>query len=200
MISSGRSPGDGCIGGRPRGSWPGRCRRSMRWRRWRGCRSGLSVSRPRTVWVTGVKGWYSAKWRSPAGHGGGGDESAAEEGQQGEEHGRVAGGLDALGGQAECGGSQIRATAKSRTSPAAASHGEGAGGGPETDARATATTRRARQGLQQAADDVAGEHGARAMDMVRKRSMMPWVMSVATEMAVPRAAEATVMIRMPGTT
>jgi hypothetical protein len=29
--------------------------------------------------------------------------------------------------------------------------------------------------------------------------MMPPVMSVATEIAVPRAAEATVMIRMPGT-
>jgi len=26
-----------------------------------------SVSRPRTVWVTGVKGWYSANWRSPGG-------------------------------------------------------------------------------------------------------------------------------------
>jgi len=30
--------------------------------------------------------------------------------------------------------------------------------------------------------------------------MMPPVMSVATEIAVPRAAEATVMIKMPGTT
>src|SRR6266851_4942429 len=28
---------------------------------------GLPVSRPRTVWVTGVKGSYSANWRSPAG-------------------------------------------------------------------------------------------------------------------------------------
>src|SRR6516225_7733313 len=28
---------------------------------------GPPVSRPRTVWVTGVKGSYSANWRSPAG-------------------------------------------------------------------------------------------------------------------------------------
>src|SRR5712691_513014 len=28
---------------------------------------GVPVSSPRTVWVTGVKGWYSANWRSPAG-------------------------------------------------------------------------------------------------------------------------------------
>ena len=41
---------------------------------------------------------------------------------------------------------------------------------------------------------------ARAMAMVRKRSMMPSVMSIATEIAVPSAAEATVTIRMPGTT
>jgi hypothetical protein len=38
------------------------------------------------------------------------------------------------------------------------------------------------------------------MAMVRNRAMMPLVMSVATEMAVPWAAEATVKIRMPGVT
>jgi hypothetical protein len=27
----------------------------------------VSVSSPRRVWVTGVKGWYSAHWRRPAG-------------------------------------------------------------------------------------------------------------------------------------
>jgi hypothetical protein len=38
------------------------------------------------------------------------------------------------------------------------------------------------------------------MAMVRNRSMMPWVISLAIEIAVPSAAEATVMIRIPGTT
>src|SRR6202012_4499402 len=28
---------------------------------------GVPVSKPRTVWVTGVYGWYSANWRSPPG-------------------------------------------------------------------------------------------------------------------------------------
>ncbi len=40
----------------------------------------------------------------------------------------------------------------------------------------------------------------RAIAIVRNRSMMPSVMSIATDSAVPSAAEATAMIRMPGTT
>ena len=38
------------------------------------------------------------------------------------------------------------------------------------------------------------------MAMVRKRAMMPSVMSMATEIAVPCAAEATVMSMIPGVT
>ncbi len=38
------------------------------------------------------------------------------------------------------------------------------------------------------------------MFMVRKRAMMPSVMSIATEIDVPWAAPATVMRRIPGTT
>ncbi len=41
---------------------------------------------------------------------------------------------------------------------------------------------------------------AREIRMVRKRAMMPSVMSVATMTAVPVAAVATAMSRMPGTT
>ncbi len=40
----------------------------------------------------------------------------------------------------------------------------------------------------------------RAMAIVRKRAMMPWVMSMAIEIAVPWAAPATVMTRIPGMT
>ena len=40
----------------------------------------------------------------------------------------------------------------------------------------------------------------RAMSIVRNRAMMPSVMSMATEMAVPWAAPATVIRRIPGTT
>ena len=38
----------------------------------------------------------------------------------------------------------------------------------------------------------------RAMSIVRNRAMIPVVMSVAVEIAVPSATLATVMIRMPG--
>ena len=41
---------------------------------------------------------------------------------------------------------------------------------------------------------------AREIAMVRKRAMMPSVMSMATEIAVPCAAAATVSRRIPGTT
>ena len=41
---------------------------------------------------------------------------------------------------------------------------------------------------------------AREIAMVRNRAMMPSVMSMATEIAVPWAAAATVIRRMPGTT
>lgn len=41
---------------------------------------------------------------------------------------------------------------------------------------------------------------ARAMSIVRNRAMIPSVMSIATEMAVPWAAPATVIRRIPGTT
>ena len=40
----------------------------------------------------------------------------------------------------------------------------------------------------------------REMAMVRNRAMMPSVMSVATEMAVPVVTAATAISRMPGTT
>ena len=41
---------------------------------------------------------------------------------------------------------------------------------------------------------------ARAIDIVRKRAMIPSVMSIATEIAVPWAAPAAVISRIPGVT
>jgi hypothetical protein len=38
------------------------------------------------------------------------------------------------------------------------------------------------------------------MAIVRKRAMIPWVMSMATTIAVPCPTPATVISRMPGTT
>jgi hypothetical protein len=40
----------------------------------------------------------------------------------------------------------------------------------------------------------------RAIDIVRKRAMMPSVMSIETEIAVPWAAPAAVIRRIPGVT
>ncbi len=53
--------------------------------------------------------------------------------------------------------------------------------------------------LDHTADDVADQHGAREIAMVRNRAMMPSVMSVATDTAVPREIMPTVISRMPGT-
>src|SRR5436190_19773330 len=50
------------------------------------------------------EGLVSGELFEPGRQGGEDDEAAAEEGEEGEEHGCVAGGFDALGGEAEGGG------------------------------------------------------------------------------------------------
>ena len=87
---------------------------------------------------------------------------------------------------------QRRARRASRAAPAS-------GGSPMQHAT-TPPRRPGEQGLDDGAEHVAGEHRERAMAMVRNRAMMPSVMSVATEIAVPAATPATVMSRMPGAT
>ena len=80
---------------------PARCRCTRRaWRR-RWCRSRVPISRPRRVSMNGVNGWYSAKTAQPGRHRLGRDEPAAQERQQEQRHGRVAGGLDGPGRHAQ---------------------------------------------------------------------------------------------------
>ena len=77
-----------------------------------------------------------------------------------------------------------------------------AGGGPEADEHGDDhDDGDGQHRLDDAADDVAGRAPRlRAMAIVRNRAMMPSVMSMATEIAVPWAAPATVISRIPGTT
>ena len=97
--------------------------------------------------------------------------------------------------------SQLTAIDVSASSPTAASQATGPVVGRKPITTATTTHDRARQQrLDHAADDVPGQHRARAIAIVRKRAMMPAVMSIATEIAVPVAAPATVISRIPGTT
>ena len=88
------------------------------------------------------------------------------------------------------------------STPIAASHSTGGASGRKPTSSATAEDeRQADHGLDQAAQDVPGEHrAARAIDMVRNRAMMPSVMSMATAIAVPWAAPAMPITRMPGVT
>jgi hypothetical protein len=93
-------------------------------------------------------------------HRGGGDEGAAEEGQQGEEHRGVAGGLDALGRQPESGGQPDEGEAEQHQHADRAEPVQRVGGGPEAERdRDDEHDGDAGQGLDEAGQDVAREHG-----------------------------------------
>ena len=98
----------------------------------------------------------------PGRQGGGGDEAAAEERQQGEEHRGVAGRLDALGGQAERDGEPDEGEGEQRQHADGGEPLERAGVATGTRwPRATPTTStRTAEGLEHAAEHVAGEHRA----------------------------------------
>src|ERR1700727_2399380 len=97
----------------------------------------------------------------PGRHAGGGDEPAGQERQQGEEHGGVAGGFHALGGHAQPGGQPDEAEAQKRLYPGGGWPFKWAGMGPEANGQGnTENEDENGEGLQQAADHVAGEHGA----------------------------------------
>src|SRR5258706_14258667 len=82
---------------------------------------GLPVSRPRTVWVTGVKGSYSANWRSPAGMLAVGTNPLDRNGSRVRNMGVLLAVFTLLAGLPRAAESQSRAEAKSRETAAAAS-------------------------------------------------------------------------------
>src|SRR5215831_15288442 len=162
---------------------------------------GPPVSRPRTVWVTGVKGWYSANWRSPAGMVAVTTNALDRNGSRVRNMGVLLAVSTLLAARPRAADSQMSANANSASTPAAASHSRALALDRKPMARETpATSTRTARVYSRLPTTWPLSTAAREMAMVRNLSMMPPVMSLATEIAVPRAADATVMIRMPGTT
>src|SRR5262252_7186838 len=83
---------------------------------------GPPVSRPRTVWVTGVKGSYSANWRSPAGMLAVGTNPLDRNGSRVRNMGVLLAVSTLLAARPSAADSQISANANSASTPAAASH------------------------------------------------------------------------------
>ena len=97
--------------------------------------------------------------------------------------------------------SHTNAKENSASTPIAASHARGPAVGrkPRADGDADHDGD-AGQGLDQAARTCPVRTAERAMAIVRNRSMMPPVMSMATTIAVPWTAAATVRSKIPGVT
>ena len=97
--------------------------------------------------------------------------------------------------------SQVSAKAISASTPTAASHSAGSAVGRKPMSSATPmTTARLSIVWIMLPRTCPVSTEAREIAIVRKRAMMPSVMSMATEIAVPCAAAATVISRIPGVT
>ena len=133
--------------------------------------------------MAGVNGWYSAiGWT--AGHGVDRGEGAGDERQQDQRHGVVAGGFRARADQTHADRDPGERQGEEHEQPARPAM-RGGVMGRKPMATATAPTRTTLDRLQHAADDVPDEHRGRWIAIVRKRAMMPSVMSLETETAVP---------------
>src|SRR5664279_6535443 len=82
----------------------------------------VSVSSPRTVWVTGVKGWYSANWRSPAGRVAMGTNPLLRKGSRVRNMGVLLAVSTLFAARPRAAESQMSANANSTRIPIAASH------------------------------------------------------------------------------
>src|SRR5664279_4773878 len=100
----------------------------------------VSVSSPRTVWVTGVKGWYSANWRSPAGRVAMGTNPLLRKGSRVRNMGVLLAVSTLLAARPRAADSQMSANANSTRIPMAASHSKGSAVGRNPMARATPIT------------------------------------------------------------
>src|SRR5262249_60417949 len=97
---------------------------------------GPPVSRPRSVWVSGVNGWYSANQRSPAGIEAVGTNPLPKNGSSIRNMGVLLAVSTVLAAMPMATHSQGSANAAIATTPAAASQASGAGAGREPMGRA----------------------------------------------------------------
>jgi hypothetical protein len=153
------------------------------------------------VSITGVNGWYSANQLSPVGMESVGTNPLPRKGRKVRGMGRLLAASTVLAARPMATHSQVRARVIAARIPAVATHSTGPALG--RNPMATATTRTmARLSMVwiMLPRTWPVRTAGRKMAMVRKRAMMPSVMSMATEMAVPWAPAATAISRIPGVT
>src|SRR5215470_4957902 len=162
---------------------------------------GVPRSSPRTVSVAGVKGWYSANQRTPAGIEPVGTKPLPRNGSSSRNIGRLLAVSTLLLTRPRATDSQISAKLIIAMTPIAAIHSAGLAVGRNPISTATPTTMPTPSMLWiKLPRTWPVSTDERAMAMVRNRAMMPSVMSMATDIAVACAAAAIVSRMMPGVT
>ena len=99
------------------------------------CPIGAPVSRPRSVSMTGVNGWFSANQRTPAGMEPVGTKALLTNGSTTMSSARLFAPAGVLATSPNATVSQVRANVSSANTPIAASHSSGVGGRPEAERR-----------------------------------------------------------------
>ena len=162
----------------------------------------VPVSSPRSVSMIGVNGWYSANQRSPVGIESAGTKPLPRNGRNTSGMGRLLAASTLLVTRPSATESQVSANATTASTTERGQPLDRTGVRPEPDGSADtpSTTTDADQRLTTLPTTCPVRTDDRAIAMVRNRAMIPSVMSIATEMAVPWAADAAVISRMPGAT
>ena len=156
---------------------------------------------PRTVSVIGVNGWYSANQRIAGGNVSVGTNPLPRNGSRISGIGRLLAVSTLLVTSPSATESQITARVTSVSSPKSASQSStDADGRKPTSIAAPSTTTNATSVWISAPTTWPVSTDTRAIAIVRKRAMMPSVMSIATAIATPWAMPATANSRMPGVT
>src|SRR5262252_6213579 len=162
---------------------------------------GVPKNSPRSVSVMGVNGWYSANARRPGGIESVGTKALDRNGSSIRNMGVLLALSTVLAARPSATVSQVSAKVNAASRPMMASQATGpaVGRNPISSATPMVTTR-PNAVLTMLPSTWPVSTDTRAMAMVRNRAMMPSVMSMATDTAVPWAAAATATSRMPGTT
>ena len=151
--------------------------------------------------MNGVNGWYSAKTRSAAGIDSVGTKPLLRNGSRSSGMGVLLADSTVRAAMPSATVSQVSANVMIASTPTVASHSTGVADGRKPISSATPRTKPTAIAVWIiAATTWPVSTDTRAMAMVRKRAMMPSVMSMATAIAVPWATAATATSRMPGVT
>jgi hypothetical protein len=151
--------------------------------------------------MNGVNGWYSANQLTPAGIDSVGTNPLPRNGRRTRNIGVLLAVSTLLAASPSATDSQVIAKVIIARSPMAASHSSGPAVGRKPTSRATPRMVAILMNVWIPLPMTwPASTAVRLIAMVRNRAMMPEVMSIATNIAVPWAADATVSRRMPGRT